>query len=125
MAEAEDVVAASEFQDQNQGLSSSPSEAAPRRDAVDPCGPQSTFRFSVRVCARFRPTTDSTRNGPSHQTVVLPLHQRLQMVKARFPGGLSTRAAAGILMEEMGRCPKGGWWDAGARGRSAAGGDSA
>mmetsp|Transcript_12290 Transcript_12290/g.22091 ORF Transcript_12290/g.22091 Transcript_12290/m.22091 type:complete len:650 (-) Transcript_12290:94-2043(-) len=75
---------------------------------------QEQFRFTIRVCARFRafPTTESSPYANHGATLVLPFHQRVEMIKARYPGSLSNSGAARILMHEMGREPCDPWAEA-------------
>lgn len=61
---------------------------------------------SIKVCVRMRPRgVGVSRAGPSDErtaAVVLPLHQRLRLIKARR-GGCDTAEAMRALMEESGR----------------------
>jgi hypothetical protein len=63
---------------------------------------------SIKVCVRMRPRGAGTRvTGPAagadgEHGVVLPLHQRLQIIKAQR-GGCSSNEAMRILMEDSGR----------------------
>ena len=65
---------------------------------------------SIKVCVRMRPRgANAPRAGPasaggsSGVGVVLPLHQRLQIIKAQRGSGCSTGDAMRVLMEDSGR----------------------
>ena len=66
---------------------------------------QKENRYSIKVCVRMRPRGAGSRghgSGGKADGVVLPLHQRLQIIKAQR-GGCSTGEAMKVLMEESGK----------------------
>ena len=78
----------------------------PDQDRLLPPSPEVEVG-SIKVCVRMRPRgVGVSRAGPSADertaAVVLPLHQRLRLIKARR-GGCDTAEAMRALMEESGR----------------------
>jgi len=62
--------------------------------------------FSVKVCARFRPKVATAGgNETDASQVVLPLYQRIQLVKAAQGPACTTSEAMKIIMTERGRPP--------------------
>jgi hypothetical protein len=57
--------------------------------------------FSITVCARFRPAATRLL-GVKPAAVVLPLHQRVQLIKASRKGECTTREAFQQIMREQG-----------------------
>ena len=76
-------------------------DASARDDAADDRG-------SIKVCVRMKPKADdclAAREGEDDgaKPVVLPLHQRLRVIKAKRGAACTTSDAMKVLMEEDGR----------------------
>lgn len=69
-----------------------------------------TLKMSIQVCARFRPTvTTAGGKGSEEAHVVLPLHQKVQVVMAAKEGRTRMEAMK-IIMEERGYALKEDPW---------------
>ena len=89
--------------------SSSSSEGSKGPAAADLIAAAEAERGSIKVCVRMRPRgVNAPRAGPAsgdhkEEGVVLPLHQRLQIIKTQRGPKCTTGEAMRILMEDSGR----------------------
>lgn len=79
------------------------------QDNADIEAKRESLKFSIGVCVRFRPQSKHGALKGEGRKVVLPLHQRLPLIKAKY-GNCSNSEAFKYMLKEQGQVPVADPW---------------